>query len=417
MTDPTAPPKSSVLKSLVWMTLLLVCGWAIWKWGIPALASMQQAEKESGGRGGRRAMSGPVPVSVVSAIRGDFEEWATVSGTVTPLNFVTVRSRVDGELQRLHFQEGQSVKAGDLLAEIDPRPFQVELDKAVSQQARDQALLENAKADLKRYETLLTQDSIAKQQVDTQASLVRQYEAALASDASAVASAKLQLDYTRIVAPITGRVGLRQIDPGNLIRASDANGLVTITQSDPIAIVFSVPQERVAAIRDRSAAGETIPVEALAADQSTAAARGKLLTTDNQIDLTSGTLKMKAEFTNADGRLFPNQFVTVRVRVNRIANAVSVPAAAIQQGSKGAFVYVAKDGVAGLRRIKTGPTHLEQTQVLEGVAEGDSIITEGVDRLREGMEVRIVTPGAEEPKADAPPEQAQPKARKERPAR
>jgi multidrug efflux system membrane fusion protein len=415
MTDPIAPPKSSVLKSLVWMTLLLVCGWAIWKWGIPALASMQQGEKESGGRGGRRA-TGPVPVSVVSAIRGDFEEWATVSGTVTPLNLVTVRSRVDGELKHLRFQEGQSVKEGDLLAEIDPRPFQVELDKAIGQQARDEALLENAKADLRRYETLLTQDSIAKQQVDTQASLVRQYEAAIASDAGAVASAKLQLEYTRIVAPLTGRAGLRQVDPGNLIRASDANGLVTITQMNPIGIVFSVPQERVTAIRERSAAGETIPVEALAADQSTAVARGKLLTTDNQIDLTSGTLKMKAEFANADGRLFPNQFVTVRVRVNRIANAVSVPAAAIQQGSKGAFVYIVKDGVAALRRIKTGPTHLEQTQVLEGVAEGDSVITEGVDRLREGMEVRIVTPGAEEPKADTP-EQSQPKERKERQAR
>ena len=416
MTDPIAPPKSSVLKSLVWMTLLLVCGWGIWKWGVPALASMQQGEKESGGRGGRRAMSGPVPVSVIPAIRGDFEEWATVSGTVTPLNLVTVRSRVDGELKHLRFQEGQSVKAGDLIAEIDPRPFQVELDKAIGQQARDEALLENAKADLKRYETLLTQDSIAKQQVDTQASLVRQYEAAIASDAGAVASAKLQLDYTRIVAPLTGRAGLRQVDPGNLIRASDANGLVTITQMNPIGIVFAVPQERVAAIRDRSAAGETIPVEALAADQSTTIARGKLLTTDNQIDLTSGTLKMKAEFANADGRLFPNQFVTVRVRVNRIANAVSIPAAAIQQGSKGAFDYVEKDGVAALRRIKTGPTHLEQTQVLEGVAEGDSIITEGVDRLREGMEVRVVTPSVEETKADTPA-QAQPKERKERPAR
>ncbi|HEY8961422.1 MAG TPA: efflux RND transporter periplasmic adaptor subunit [Luteolibacter sp.] len=416
MTDPIAPPKSSVLKSLIWITLLLVCGWAIWKWGIPALASMQQTEKEPGGRGGRRN-AGPVPASVVSATRGDFEEWATVSGTVTPLNYVTVRSRVDGELEHLRFQEGQMVKEGDLLAEIDPRPFQVEFDKAVSQQAKDEALLENAKADLKRYQTLLTQDSIAKQQVDTQASLVRQYEAAIASDASAVAAAKLQLDYTRIVAPLTGRAGLRQIDPGNLIRSSDANGLVTITQLDPIAIVFSVPQERVAVIRDRSTAGETIPVEALGADQSTVAARGKLLTTDNQIDLTSGTLKMKAEFANADGRLFPNQFVTVRVRVNRISNAVSVPAAAIQQGSKGAFVYVVKEGVAGLKRIKTGPTHLEQTQVLEGVAEGDSIITEGVDRLREGMEVRIVTPGVEEPKADAPPEHAQPKERKERHAR
>jgi multidrug efflux system membrane fusion protein len=415
MTDPTAPPKSSVLKSLVWLTLLLVCGWVIWKWGIPALASMQQGEKEAGGRGGRRAM-GPVPVRIVAATRGDFEEWATVSGTVTPLNFVTVRSRVDGELKHLRFQEGQLVKEGDLLAEIDPRPFQVELDKATSQQARDEALLENAKADLKRYETLLAQDSIAKQQVDTQASLVRQYEAAIASDASAIASAKLQLDYTRIVAPLTGRAGLRQVDPGNLIRASDANGLVTITQMDPIAIVFSVPQERVAAIRNRSTAGETIPVEALAADQSTAVARGKLLTTDNQIDLTSGTLKMKAEFANADGRLFPNQFVTVRVRVNRFPNAISIPAAAIQQGSKGAFVYVVKDGVASLRRIKTGPTHLEQTQVLEGVAEGDSIITEGLDRLREGMEVRIVTLNAEAPEANAP-EQTAPKERNKRPAR
>jgi multidrug efflux system membrane fusion protein len=402
MTDPSAasPKPSSFLKPLLWMAILLLGGWAIWKWGLPALAAMQKQETPGGGR---RA-SGPVPVSVAPVTRGGFEEWATVSGTVTPLNFVTVRSRVDGELVRLHFQEGQMVQTGEPLAEIDPRPFQVELDKAKSQLAKDQALLENARADLARYATLLAQDSIAKQEVDTQASLVRQYEAAIASDASAVASAQLQLDYTRITAPLTGRAGLRQVDPGNLVRASDANGLVTITQMDPIGLVFAVPQERAAAIRAKANAGESIPVETLAADQRTVAARGKLLTTDNQIDLASGTLRMKAEFPNADGRLFPNQFVTVRVRVNRIADAVSVPVAAVQQGSKGPFVYVANaDSTASLKPVRTGPTHLDRTQILDGLSAGESVITEGVDRLREGSQITVITPGqTEEPAAEAP---------------
>jgi multidrug efflux system membrane fusion protein len=397
MTDPTAPATSSPWKKLLWLALLVLVAWAAWRWGVPALSSTGGAH--SGAKAGRR-QGGPIPVSAAPAVRGVFEEWVTVSGTVTPLNFVTVRSRVDGELQRVHFEEGQAVKAGDLLAEIDPRPFQVELDKARSAQARNGALLENARADLKRYATLLAQDSIAKQQVDTQESLVRQYEAAIAADRSAVSSAQLQLDYTRILAPLAGRTGLRQVDPGNLIRASDANGLVSITQMEPIAIVFSVPQERIAGLRQRAGAGESIPVEALASDQATVLARGKLLTTDNQIDLASGTLKMKAEFANVGGRLFPNQFVTVRIRIDHIADAVSIPVAAVQQGSKGPFVYiVGGEHKAGLRQIRTGPTHLDHTRVLEGVNEGEQVIIDGVDRLRDGMEIRVITPGEPEPRA------------------
>lgn len=359
------------------------------------------------GPAGRRP-TGPIAVTVAAAEKTNFEEWSTVSGTVTPLAVVTVRSRVDGELQKVHFEEGQMVKEGDLLAQIDPRPYQVELDKAEGQLSRDQALLENAQADLKRYSTLLAQDSIARQQVDSQESLVRQYQAAIEQDRAAVAAAKLQLDFTRVVAPLTGRVGLRQVDAGNLIRASDANGLVTITRMDPMGLNFSIPQEIVPAIIKRQRAGEQIPVEALGPDQKTVIATGKLLATDNQIDLTSGTLKLRAEFPNADGSLFPNRFVTVRIRVNTIPNAIAVPAVAVQQSSKGRFVYVVKeDSSVTYRAVEAGPTFLEKTQVLTGLEVGERVVTQGVDRLREGSKVEVIdrekAKTTDEPQADKPP--------------
>lgn len=387
----STPPTPSLLKRVVWLLVVVAATYAAWHWGEPVIDSMAKKAGEQ-----KRPAPGPTPVTVAQAARGEFEEWASVSGTVTPLNYVTVRSRVDGELMKLHFQEGQDVKEGDLLAEIDPRTFQVALEQARSQKLRNEALLENARADFRRYRTLLEQDSIAKQQVDTQESLVRQYEADIESDTSAVASADLQLSYTRITAPLTGRAGLRQVDPGNLIRSSDANGLVTITQMDPIGLIFSVPQELVPTVRAQMNRGEEVPVEAVASNQKTVLARGKLLTTDNQIDLASGTLRMKAEVPNSKSTLFPNQFVTVRLLVNRVHNAVTVPATAVQQGSKGPFLYVAKpDGTATLRQLKTGPTHQEKTLIEQGVEEGEAVITEGVDRLREGSKIRVIEPDSE----------------------
>ncbi|MCE9519574.1 MAG: MdtA/MuxA family multidrug efflux RND transporter periplasmic adaptor subunit, partial [Verrucomicrobia bacterium] len=325
----------------------------------------------------------------------DFEEWLNIAGTVTPLNVVTVRSRVDGELKKVHFTEGQVVLAGDLLAEIDPRPFQVQLDQAKGQLARDQALQDNARADLVRYESLLKQDSIEKQKVDTQASLVRQYDATIVSDLAAIASAELQLSYTKITAPITGRVGLRQIDAGNMIHAGDASGLVIVTQMNPIGLMFSIPQERVSAVRKRLAGNATVPVEAMDKEINTPLGRGRLLTTDNQIDLTSGTLKLKAELPNEDGALFPNQFVITRLLVDVVPQATVAPATAIQRGTRGAYAYVLNnDETVTLRNLTTGAMHGDRTLIREGLKPGDKVVTQGVDRLRDGAKVDVIEPGS-----------------------
>ena len=392
MTEPEFPPhRPSRLKPVIWTIVLLAAGYGGWKWF-------------QSGAGNTTATTGPVPrgamgptaVSVAEVREMDFEEWSTVSGTFTPLDVVTVRSRVDGQLMKVNFTEGSTVKEGDLLAEIDPRPYQVELDQATGQEARNQALLQNARADLARYETLLKQDSIAKQQVDSQASLVAQYEAAIAADAATIAAAKLKLEFTRVTAPLTGRVGLRQVDPGNQIRASDAAGLVTITRMDPMGLMFSVPQELVPALIVNLNAKTPVPVEALAADQKTVLASGKLLTSDNQIDTASGTLKLKAEFSNPNGSLFPNQFVNVRIRVSVTPKSFVVPASAVQESSRGRFVYVANpDGSVTFRKIEAGPTFRELTRVINGLQPGEQVITAGTDRLRDGAKIEIVQPETE----------------------
>ncbi len=392
MTEPEIPPKRpSPLRPVIWTIVLLAAGYGGWKWFQSSAGSMAAAT----GPVPRGAM-GPTAVSVAEVREMDFEEWSTVSGTFTPLDVVTVRSRVDGQLMKVNFTEGSTVKEGDLLAEIDPRPYQVELDQATGQEARDQALLQNARADLNRYETLLKQDSIAKQQVDAQASLVAQYEAAIAADAATIAAAKLRLEFTKVTAPLTGRVGLRQVDPGNQIRASDAAGLVTITRMDPMGLMFSVPQELVPALIVDLNAKAPVPVEALAADQKTVLASGKLLTSDNQIDIASGTLKLRAQFANPDGNLFPNQFVNVRIRVSVSPKSCVVPASAVQESSRGRFVYVANpDASVTFRKIEAGPTFRELTRVINGLQPGDQVITAGTDRLRDGAKIEIVQPEAE----------------------
>ena len=349
------------------------------------------------GRGGARG--GIAPVTVGDVMQEDFEEWVSLAGTVTPLAVVVVRSRVDGQLEKVRFVEGQMVKAGDLLAEIDPRPFQVTLDQAKGQLARDEALLANANKDMGRYTELLKQDSIARQQVDTQRSLVRQYEAALISDRAMVASAELQLSYTKITAPLTGRVGLRQVDAGNMIRSTDVNGLVVLTQMDPIGLISSIPQERVAAVRKRLAGSEPVMVEAVDKEMNKLLGRGKLLTTDNQIDVTTGTLKMKAQLPNAEALLFPNQFVITRVLVDTKSKATVAPATAIQRGAKGAYAYVLneKESTVSLHNLVTGPIQGERVLITEGLKPGDKVITQGVDRLRDGAKVEVITPGTNHP--------------------
>ncbi|MGV2865436.1 MdtA/MuxA family multidrug efflux RND transporter periplasmic adaptor subunit, partial [Achromobacter sp. AGC39] len=333
----------------------------------------------------------PVPVRIATAAKQDIDIYLKSLGTVTAYNTVTVRSRVSGELVDVQFQEGQQVKAGDVLAQVDPRAFQVALDQARGTQMQNLAQLENARRDLQRYQALFKQDSIAKQQVDTQAALVRQYEGTVKSDQANVDNAKLQLDYARITAPISGRLGLRQVDRGNLVSSADTNGLVVITQTQPISVVFTLPETQLPEVRGEIAAGRTLAVDAYDRADTRRIATGVLETLDNQIDVATGTLKLKARFENADDALFPNQFVNVRLHVLTRKDVTAIPTAAIQQGSAGAFVFLVQpDNTIAVRQVKLGAINNGMVAVNEGLQPGDRVVTEGTDRLRAGAKVEIV---------------------------
>lgn len=354
-----------------------------------------------------------LPVIAEPVRRGTIDVYLSALGTVTPRNLVTVKPRVDGQLMKVAFEEGQLVKAGQLLAEIDPRPFQVQLAQAQGQLAKDQAQLANARVDLERYRTLLGQDSIAKQQVDTQEALVRQYEGTIQADQGAVDNAKLQLSYARVTAPISGRVGLRQVDPGNVVRASDTNGIVVIAQLQPIGVVFPIPEDNVPLVMQRLARNEPTAVEAWNREGRTKLATGKLVTADNQIDTTTGTVKMKAEFANADSALFPNQFVNVRMNTQTLEDATLVPSAAIQRGAPGTFVYAVKDDqTVTVAPVKLGPVQGDVTVVTSGIRPGTMVVVDGADKLREGAKVELVT---REGQAVAPPKQGSRGPRGDRP--
>lgn len=342
--------------------------------------------------GGRdESLPRATPVAVAPVRQGNLDIYLFALGTVTPLNSVVVRGRVDGQLMSIAFEEGQMVKAGDLLAQIDPQPFVVQLTLATGQLARDQALLDNAQADLERYRTLLAQDSISRQLVDTQESLVRQYKAAVQAGQGAIDNAKLQLTHARVMAPISGRVGLRQVGPGNIVRASDANGIVVITQLQPISVVFPIPEDALPRVMKRLRSGDRIPVDAYDRAQKEKLGKGRLLAADNQIDTATGTIKLKAEFSNADGALFANQFVNVRMPVETRPKATLVPTAAIQRGAAGTFVYVVKnDRTVAVTPVKIGPTQGEITAIDGGVSVGATVVIDGADRLREGTKVEIV---------------------------
>lgn len=339
------------------------------------------------------------PVGVAVAKNADVHIYLGGLGGVTPTASATVRSRVDGQLMKLYFKEGQLVKAGEVLADIDARPFQVAVTQAEGQLARDQALLNAAQLDLKRYRSLLTQDSIAAQQVDTQAALVKQYEGTVKADQGNLASARLQLSYARVTAPISGRLGLRQVDIGNIVHASDTSGIVIITQVQPITAIFSVPEDNIPAVMQQLQQGKTLPTEAWSRDQSNQLANGVLLTMDNQVDATTGTIRLKAQFPNTDYALFPNQFVNIRMLLDTRVDAIVIPTAAIQRGAKGLFVYVVKqDHTVNVRNIKSGPVQGDITAIEDGVSVGETVVVDGVDRLREGAKVEpVMRGGADDP--------------------
>ncbi|MDR0250732.1 MAG: MdtA/MuxA family multidrug efflux RND transporter periplasmic adaptor subunit [Burkholderiales bacterium] len=333
-----------------------------------------------------------IPVQAATVKRGSFDVYLEALGTVTAAQTVVVHSRVDGQLLGLHFKEGDSVKAGTLLAEIDPRPYQVQLTQAEGQMARDRAQLENAKADLQRYRTLLKQDSVSQQQVDTQEALVAQYEGLLKYNQGQIDSAKLNLDYTRVTAPISGRLGLRRVDVGNMVRASDPNGIVVITQEEPIDVMFTLAENDLPKVVRKVYAGVRFPVEAWDRAQKTLLERGTLMTVDNQIDVATGTIKLKARFNNKNHVLFPNQFVNVRMKIDELQDVLLAPSAAVQRGSVGTFVYVIGDDKKVSVRQITSSEESDGKQVIDhGLEEGEHVVIDGTDRLREGSNVEIIT--------------------------
>jgi multidrug efflux system membrane fusion protein len=365
-------------------------------WYITTQMSAPQQQANTG-RGGRFGQGQPTPVGIATAAKGDIPIVIRALGTVTPLATVTVKTQITGQLVQVEFTEGQAVKQGDLLAVVDPRPYEVALQNAQGTLAKDEALLKNAQIDLQRYATLVKQDSIARQQYDTQAALVRQAEAQLITDRAIVDNAKLNLTYTRIIAPVTGRIGLRLVDQGNYVTMGDATGICVITQVQPISVMFTIPEDSLPLVRKRAREGATLAVTVLDRAQKNQLAQGKLATIDNQIDTTTGTVKLRAVFDNADEALFPNQFVNVRLLADTVKDATTVPVAAVQRGQPGTFVYLVKaDDTVAIRVIEVGATDGEKVAILKGLEIGDQVVIDGVDRLRDGAKIR--RPGGGSPR-------------------
>ncbi len=339
---------------------------------------------------GRFGTGGPMPVGVAAAARGDIAITLNALGTVTPLATVTVRPQVSGELLKIDFQEGQMVKAGDVLAEIDPRTFKAAYDQAQGQLERDQASLSNAFVDLKRQQALYAQKATSQQLLATQAALVRQLQGVVKSDSANVEAAAINLGYTKIVSPVAGRAGLRQVDVGNLVQVGQTGGVVVVTQLEPISVLFSLPEDNIADVMQRLGSGAVLGVDAYDRGQTNKLASGRLATVDNQIDTTTGTVKLRALFDNAAGELFPNQFVNVRLLVNTLHGQTVVPSSAIERGAEGAFVYVVQsDSTVAMRAVTLGPQDGDRVAILKGLNPGETVVTDGADRLRDGAEVTI----------------------------
>ena len=384
----TAPSKS---RWWVWVLIVGVIAIGVWYFRSSRTASQASDSAVPGatskGKGGAGAGGPVVPVVVATAQRGDLPVYFNGLGTVTAFNTVTVRSRVDGQLLNVAFKEGQFVHQGDLLAQIDPRPFQVQLEQAMGQLAKDQAARKDAEVNLERFKLLFKEGVIPQQQLDTQASLVGQSDGAIASDQSQIDNAKLQLTYSRITAPISGRIGLRLVDAGNIVHASDTGGLLVITQLQPISVIFSLPQDQLPQVNAKLHAGIQLVVDAYDRDDTAKIASGKLQTIDNQIDLTTGTYKLKSMFSNEDNALFPNQFVNVHLLVDTKHNLTVVPAAAIQRGPQGTYVYAAADNTAKIRIVTIAQTTGDSVGLSAGLNAGDVVVIDGQDKLQDGTKI------------------------------
>jgi multidrug efflux system membrane fusion protein len=412
------------LIGIVVLLLLAAVAWKFWPAGAAHTDAAQQTSRRGnaapgvgrgpggmGGPGGGMFNAEPTPVRVAAVSQGDFPVYYKALGTVTALNTVSVRGRVDGELVKVAFEEGQKVKAGDLLAVIDPRTYQIALQQAEGTLAENQAQLKNAQIDVDRYRGLYAEDSIAKQTLDTQEALVNQYKGTLQGNQAAVNQAKLNLDFTQVRAPISGRLGLRQVDVGNLVSSGDTTALVTITQTQPISVAFTLPENELPTVVKRFRAGEKLRVEAWDRAETNLQAEGVLQSLDNQIDTTTGTLKFKARFGNDKETLFPNQFVNVRVLADTLQNVVLVPTPAVQFGNAGSFAYVMDgDDKVTIRNLKVGPNDGTNTVILEGLANGDRVVLEGTDRLREGSKVLVVHDANAVPTSPSEQLQGSPKA-------
>ena len=382
--------------------IIVVALAAAWYWHQHASApagTSSQAQRPAGG-GGRHGMrSGPLaPVQAATAVSKSVPRYLSGLGTITAANTVTVRSRVDGQLIALHFQEGQQVKAGDLLAEIDPSQFKVALAQAQGQLAKDTATLANARRDLARYQQLVKTNLVSRQELDAQQALVSESLGTIKADQAAVASAQLQLDWSRITAPIDGRVGLKQVDIGNQISSGDTTGIVVLTQTHPIDLVFTLPESDIATVIQAQKAGQSLTVEAWDRANKQKLSDGTLLSLDNQIDTTTGTIKLKARFNNQDDALFPNQFVNARMLVATEENAVVIPTAALQMGNEGNFVWVLNsDNKVSKHLVKPGIQDSQSVVIAAGLSAGDRVVTDGIDRLTEGAKVEVVEAHADTP--------------------
>ena len=377
--------------------LLLLIG------GIAALIVWLPWSSKAPQQAGRGAEAPPQPVREATVTKGDMPVVLQGIGTVSPLATVSVKTQINGQLTEVAFKEGQLVKKGDFLAQVDPRPFEVALEQAQGQLARDQALLQQAQTNLVRFQILLKQDSISRQQAEDQRFLVMQDQGAIKTDQANIDSAKLNIAYCHIVSPVDGRVGLRQVDPGNYVQTSDPNGIVVLTQLQPISVIFPLPEDNLDQVIARLHEGAKLPVSAFNHANTQQIATGTLETVDNQIDTTTGTVKLRAIFPNIDDALFPNEFVNAHLLVNTMHDAVLTPTAAVLTGAPGTYVWLVKpDNTVTVRPVKLGPSDGEHTAILSGLQPGDKVVTDGLDRLREGAKVEVPSGNASAPAGQAP---------------